>query len=335
MNGSGGMSRVMALKTLTAAMLFVLTSQAGAQEAHLPEKPRAQKAGVQHKISELTPTATFRLGGDPDWMAVTDDGIWVAISRLNRVVHLEAATNRAGTQVEAAEPCSGLVADFGSIWIPSCKEHKLIRVDARTGVRQAVIDAGPGDLEGGISSGAGSIWIVGSKESDLIRIDPVRNRVVAHIRLPPGSMNPVFAHGSLWVSSSRGGTLVRVDPHRNAVVSETTVGASPRFLTVGDGAVWVLNQGDGTIARVDAATGKRTALISGGIAGPGGEIAFGEGGVWATVFNFPITRVDSKSNQVTDQWLGRGGDSIRVGHNSIWLTDLKGGEVWRIPLPVR
>src|SRR3954452_2769217 len=132
------MTKTMALKALAAAMLLVSMSQAGAQGAHLSEKMGVQKAGVQHKLSELTPTTTFRLGGDPDWMAVTEDGIWVSISGLNRVVHLGAATNRAGTQVDVADPCSGLVAAFGSIWIPSCKEHKLIRADAKTGVREAV-----------------------------------------------------------------------------------------------------------------------------------------------------------------------------------------------------
>jgi virginiamycin B lyase len=315
------------------AMLLVHGWQAPAQGTHFPAKTGVQTPGVQHKMSDLAPAATIRVGGDPDWMAVTDDGVWVAISSLNRVVLLDAATNQTRLQVDVANPCSGLVADFGSLWIPSCGEHKVIRVDAKTGVRVAVVDAGPGDSEGGICSGAGSVWIVGSKESDLVRIDPKLNRVVAHIHLPPGSMNPVFANGSVWVSSNATGMLVRVDPRRNAVVSKTPVGPSPRFLTAGDGAVWVLNQGDGTIARVNTQTGKRTALISAGIPGLGGEIAFGNGAVWATVFGFPITRIDAKTKRVTAQWNGQGGDSIRVGHGSIWLTDLKGGTVWRIPMP--
>jgi virginiamycin B lyase len=326
------MSRTLAMMVV---MLVVQVWPASVQEAHFAAKTGVQMPGVQHKMSDLAPAATIRVGGDPDWMAVTDDGVWVAISSLNRVVHLDAATNQPTLQVGVADPCSGLVADFGSLWVPSCGEHKVIRLDAKTGVRLGVMDAGPGDSEGGICSGAGSVWIVGSKQSDLMRIDPELNRVVAHIHLPPGSMNPVFANGSVWVSSNTQGTLVRVDPRRNAAVSESPIGPSPRFLTVGDGAVWALNQGDGTIARVDAGTGKRTALIRAGIPGPGGEIAFGEGAVWATVFGFPITRIDAKTNEVTGQWNGPGGDSIRVGHGSIWLTDLKGGTLSRIHLPLQ
>jgi len=175
--------------------------------------------------------------------------------------------------------------------------------------------------------------MVVSKESDLVRINPSTNKVSATIRIPRGSFNPVFTQGSVWVSSNSGGTLVRVDPATNTVIGETPVGPGPRFLTVGAGSVWVLNQGNGTIARVDAETGKRTALIPAGIPGLGGEIAFGDGAVWATVFDFPITRIDATTNTVTSQWHGAGGDSIRVGHGSVWLTSLMGAKVWRLPVP--
>lgn len=304
-----------------------------AQQTKFPKKTGVQKPEVQHDIAELAPLATISVQGDPDWMALTYDAVWIASSSMNHVVRLDAATNEPGTIVTVAKPCSGLVVDFGSLWIPSCGDHTLVRSDAKTGTLQATIPAGPADSEGGICSGAGSVWIVGSKASDLLRIDPASNRVIAHIHLPPGSFNPAFANDSIWVSSNTGGTLVRVNPKTNTVRSETPVGPRPRFLTVGAGSVWVLNQGDGTIARVDAETGKRTALITAGIPGLGGEIAFGDDAVWTTVFNFPITRIDAKSNEVTGQWHGAGGDSIRVGHGSIWLTNLNGAKVWRLPIP--
>ncbi len=298
-----------------------------------PPKTGVQTPGVQHDISELSPVATFSVAGHPDWMAVSDGGVWVTSSIANHVVWLDAATNQPGTIVTVAKPCAGLAIGFGSLWIPSCGDHTVLRVDVKTGALQATIPAGPADSEGGIAVGAGSIWIVTSKESDLVRIDPERNAVSARIRIPPGSFNPIFANDSIWVSSNQGGTLVRVNPATNAVIGQTPVGPMPRFLTVGAGAIWVLNQGDGTIARVDASTGKRTALIAAGIPGFGGEIAFGEGAVWATVFDFPITRIDAETNAVTSQWHGAGGDSIRCGLGSIWLSSYTGAKVSRLPVP--
>jgi hypothetical protein len=64
-------------------------------------------------------------------MAVTRDEVWVASSSVNHVVRLDAKTNQPGTIVPA-----GLVVGFGSLWIPSCGDHTVVRVDAETGILQ-------------------------------------------------------------------------------------------------------------------------------------------------------------------------------------------------------
>ena len=108
------------------------------------------------------------------------------------------------------------------------------------------------------------------------------------------------------------------------------VGPKPRFLTAGAGSIWTLNQGDGTVTRVDAQSKKVTATIAVGIPGHGGDIAWGAGSIWATVFGVPLTAIDGKDQQVVRQWIGPGGDSLRFGHDSIWLTDYKQGTLSRI-----
>jgi virginiamycin B lyase len=298
-----------------------------------PKKTGVADPGVQHSMSELTPVASFPVSGHPDWMAVTDDSIWVSSSNVNHVVRLDVATNKSDIIIDIAKPCSGLAVGFGSLWIPSCGGHSLLRADVKTGAIQATIASSPADSEGGITTGAGSVWLVSSATSVLDRIDPETNTVTAHIALPKGSFNPIFAGDSVWVASNDGNSLVRVDPATNKVTGSTPIGPKPRFLTVGEGSVWVLNQGDGSISRVDAASGKLVATIAAGIPGEGGEIAFGGGSVWATVFGFPITRIDPATNKVTGQWKGEGGDSIRFAHQSLWLTFLLGAKVWRLTMP--
>jgi streptogramin lyase len=304
-----------------------------AQQPKFPPKTGVVTPGIQHGIEELPQLATFIVKGHPDWLAVTDDAVWVASSNVNHVVRLDAATNQPGTIVTIAQPCSGMATGFGSLWIPSCGDRTLIRADAKTGAIQGTIPAGPADSEGGIATGAGSVWLVTSKAGELDRIDPATNSIVAKITIPAGSFNPVFANDSIWVSSNQGNVLVRVNPATNTVTGSTPIGPMPRFLTVGAGSVWVLNQGDGSISRVDAVTGKLVATIPAGIPGFGGEIAFGAGTVWATVFKFPITMIDPATNTVVGQWHGAGGDSIRYGHGSLWLTSYSGEKVWRLPVP--
>jgi virginiamycin B lyase len=315
------------------SLAAVTPSLLAGQSSEYPPKTGVQETRARHEMTELVPLTTFRVEGRPDWMAVTQSAVWVASSNVNHVVRLDAKTNRPGKIVTVAQPCAGLAVGFGSLWIPSCGDHKVVRVDAATGKLQAKVAAGPADDEGGIAVGAGSVWLVTSKEGDLVRIDPATNAVKVHVRIPAGSFNPVFANGFLWITSNANNTLVRVDPGTNRVNGESTVGPRPRFLTAGAGSLWVLNQGDGTIARIDSSNGKRTALIAAGIPGEGGEITFGAGAVWATVIGYPITRIAPETNTVVGQWHGSGGDSIRIGHGSLWLTDLKGAKVWRLPLP--
>jgi virginiamycin B lyase len=132
------------------------------------------------------------------------------------------------------------------------------------------------------------------------------------------------------VTSSEHSVVARIDPIANQVIAQIPVGRNPRFATAGAHALWTLNQGDGTISRVNTSTAKVVATIPAGLPGPGGEIAFGFGSVWVTVVGIPVTRIDSAGNKVIRQWHGAGGDSIRAGLGSVWLTSLKAGVVWRV-----
>jgi virginiamycin B lyase len=281
-------------------------------------------------MTDVHPVATFPVEGQPDWMVVTEDAVWVTSSNVNHVVRLDAATNKPDLIVNIDKPCSGLAAGFGSIWVPSCGAHNLVRVDPKTGKIQAEIPAGPADSEGGITVGAGSVWLATDKRGLLARVDPQTNKVVAQIMIPSGSYAPAFANGAVWITSTEHDVLTRVDAKSNRVVISIPIGPQPRFLTVGAGSVWTLNQGDGTISRVDAKSSKLLVDIQVGIPGTGGEIAFGEGSVWATVFQIPMSRIDPLTNAVVRQWTGAGGDSIRVGHGSIWLSDFAHSVIWRL-----
>jgi YVTN family beta-propeller protein len=310
---------------------FIVCDPGGEQtKSSHPRQSGVTTPGVQRSMADLHPEAIFAVAGKPDWLVVTSDAVWVTSSNVNHVVRLDPVTNRTSLIVNIARPCSGLASGFGSVWVPSCGAHALLRVDSKTGHIVGRIPAGPADSEGGITTDDGSVWIATSKKGLLARIDPETNKVVATVKIPSGSYVPAFAEGSVWITSTEHNLLTRVDPQSNRVIASIPVGPQPRFLTVGAGSVWTLNQEDGTISRVDIATNRLAATIPAGIAGEGGEIAFGEGSIWATLFGFPISRIDPASNRVVQQWVGKGGDSIRIGHGSVWLSNLAQGTVWRL-----
>jgi virginiamycin B lyase len=298
---------------------------------HGPPRPGVTTPGVKREIASITPATVFDTGGTPDWQVVTDDAVWVANGPLGSIHRLDPKSGEIAATVPVGKrPCSGLAAGFGSIWVPSCGDKVLTRVDAKTNTVAATIGAPPAESEGGIAVSDDAVWLVTDKEGKLSRIDPKTNTVVKQIDIPAGSASVIYGDGAIWITTPAKALLTRVDPVGNRVTDSIDVGPGPRFETFGAGSVWTLNQGDGTVSRVDTKSRKVVATIEAGIPGNGGEIAFGFGHVWATVFQIPITEIDPQTNKVVRQWTGDGGDSIRVAHGSIWLSNLRQHNVWRI-----
>ena len=240
-----------------------------------------------HQMSGLLPQSTFTVKGHPDWMVVAPDSAWVTSSADNVVTQLNATDNELGATVQVSQPCSGLAVAFNSLWIPSCGQHTLVRADLTTGEIQATIPIGPANSEGGITAGAGSIWLMTDTSGKLSRIDPTTNTVIATIATPSGSFCPLFADGFIWITSTKNNLLSKVDPATNKTILQIPVGKNPRFLTYGADSIWTLNQGDGTVTRVSTKTDQRLTDIAANIPGPGGEITFGFGSVWATIAKNP------------------------------------------------
>ena len=280
-------------------------------------------------MKKLTPDAVYTIGGAPDWMAI-DDETWVSNGPKNMVARMDPKSTTFVTVPVGKEPCSGLAAGFGSLWVPNCGDSTITRVGLKDGKVQATFPLTIADSEGGVAVGAGSFWILTDTHGTLARVDPDTNKVVAEIYVPPGSFAVAFGEGAIWVTSTERSVVTRVNQYTNLVEASIPVGPKPRFITVGEGGVWTLNQGDGSVSRIDPKTNKVSATIDVGVPGGGGEISAGEGSVWVTAMEYPLTRIDPSTNRVVQQFAGDGGDSVRAGHGWVWLTHLRTGLVWRL-----
>jgi len=328
---------LLALILTFASLMYVIAQDpppppdaAKKQRTKRPPPPGVSTPGVRREMSAITPAAVFKTEGNPDWQVATEDAEWVSNAPKNTLHRLDVKTNTVTAVITVGRrPCSGLAAGFGSVWVPNCGDKTVSRVDIQTNQVVATIAASPAASEGGIAASPEAVWLVTDAKGVLSRIDPVSNAVVAEVAVPPNSAGVTYGEGAVWVTTPESNKLTGVDPKTNTVIHSAEVGAKPRFVTTGAGSVWTLNQGDGTVSRVDAKTGKLIVNIEAGLTGGGGELAFGEGHVWATLFEIPITEIDPATNTVIKQWFGPGGDSIRVAHGSIWLSNLKDGNVWR------
>ncbi len=299
-------------------------------QAARPKRPGVSTPGVKIPITRLKPDHVFDVPGVPDWLAI-DAHVWVSNYPKNSVTRIDPVANKIVETITVGKnPCSGLAAGLGSLWVPNCGDSTITRLNLKDGKAEATLPFGVPDSEGGLAVGAGSLWVMIDKKGTLARVDPATNKIVAEIYVAPGSYAVAFGEDAVWVTSTDKNLVTRVNARTNVVEMTIPVGPKPRFLTTGEGSVWTINQGDGSVSRIDAKTNKVVATIECGIPGGGGEISVGDGSVWVTSFEFPITRIDAGTNKVVQQFEGPGGDAIRFGHGSVWLSNLRAANVWRI-----
>jgi virginiamycin B lyase len=312
-------------------LLFMLVTNGtiAAQSAKIP-KPGVK--GVQAPFASLKSSTTLKIGRTADWVLVTNDAVWVAGTKPYSVQRIDPINDRIVAKVVLpGEACSGLAFGFGSLWIPVCgKKPSLVRVDVHENAVIATLPVPAVEAEGGITTSTDSVWLLTDKNGTLSRINPSTNSVRQKVSIPPDSYNPIFSNGIVWVTGVERGVLTAVDASTGSVLDSVPVGSKPRFLTAGGGSIWTLNQGDGTVSRVDENSRRVIATVQLGIPGTGGDIGYGADSIWLTVFDVPLTRVDATTNRVVKQWIGKGGDSLRFGFDSLWITDYKKGLLSRI-----
>jgi virginiamycin B lyase len=289
---------------------------------------------VRRPIGELTSTAVIHLGKTADWVAVTEDFVWVGSTGPNAVHKIDPRSNQEVATVHLpGEPCAGLAIGFGSLWIPLCAKHKaLAKVDLQTNKLMRIFKIGVAGAESGITTGADSVWLMIDKHGSLARIDPATGRVLRTDRIPAGSYNPLYSDGQIWVTRASGSEITDVDANTGQILARVPTGPGPRFLTAGAGAIWSLNQGDGSLSRIDSRTKQATATIALGIPGHGGDLTYAAGMVWITFAKVPLSLFDASTTALRCQWVGAGGDSLGISHGAIWLTDYHAGTVARIEI---
>jgi streptogramin lyase len=309
-----------------AALIFFPTARVHGADA-IPSSER-------RKIEELNRTVVIHLGKTADWVSITPDAVWVGSTGPFAVHRIDPKTNRRVATVRLpGEPCAGLASGFGSLWIPLCGARPLLaKVDLESNRLIRVFKTGPAAAEGGIATSPDSVWLVTDKQGSLARIDPDTGKVREITHLPAGSFNPLYSDGQIWVTRADGSEVTSVDASTGTLLATIPTGPGPRFQTAGAGAVWSLNQGDGSVTRIDTGTRQVTHTTALNIPGKGGDISFGDGMIWASVWKVPLSLVDGTSAALLCQWVGPGGDSLGIGHGAIWLTDYHAGTISRIEL---
>ena len=318
-------------------LLFAACQNAVESPSPSPTSTSDPLAAVRRHVAELRDVpgfAEFLVSGAPDWSAVADDAVWIGNEPSQRLQRLDPGSNSFTNFARGFGPCNGLAVGFGSLWSADCEGSRMIRVSLATGAIEAEIPSQIGSGgEGLTAAGEGFVWFIGTPGT-LVIVDPATN-TTSTMEVPVGAVAATVGFGAVWLSDQGEQNVLRIDPVARTITATIEIGGTPRFLVAGEGAVWVLNQANGTVARIDPATNTVTATIVADSPGQGGCIAVGSGAVWTTTFDRPLTRIDAATNEVTAQYMGgQSGDCVAVGFDSVWLSNLRLGSVWRIPLPL-
>jgi virginiamycin B lyase len=286
--------------------------------------------GVQIPIASLKTEAEIAVA--PAWMGVSDV-LLIPNTEQGTLDRVDPKTNKITTPVPGVtKACGGAVTAFGSLWVPSCADQSLVRIDSKKWEATAKIATGVGTAPLALAATTDSVWIFSDDRTTLSRVDPDQNQVVAEIRLPAGCTGLAFGETSLWAACPDEGRVLRINPLTNLVEKRIEVSPRPRALAIGENSVWVLCQKDGQVDRIDPKTNKVSKSIELGVPGAMGGIAVGLGSVWVTLDGFPLTRIDPQpeKEKVVQQFWGPGGGAIQIGVNAVWLSNLQRGTLWRL-----
>jgi virginiamycin B lyase len=278
--------------------------------------------------------------GRPDFITASGNYAWVIDDGNSRIRKITVKNSKPLLTVTIPVACAAPVIAFNAVWVLSCAERKLYKIDMNTGRILAKIATGVADPNGEMSlaAGNGSLWMLSDSSGVLTRINPDTDTVQARVKVNRFSYCAGFGYGAVWVTSSGESTVQKVDVKTNTVVATIPVGKNPRFLSVGERGVWTLNQGDGTVTRIDAATNKVIATIAANAKGPGGDIAEDGSKVWivSTNKNRPVQTIDAASNKIETIYSQANGDgkemrvdgAVRASGRFIWISGLYYQKVW-------
>lgn len=206
-------------------------------------------------------------------IAATDNGVWVASARTDRLIRVD-LDRMLVTEIRTALAGAGddiypyaVVATADAIWVANHHAGTIARVDPRT---NALVDSVRWGEPGGggpthLATDGSRVWVTSVRTMDLTEIDPATNQIVNRFDLAPaGSCGGLTADSTaVWVASGFDRPFPCWQPEHWGVshldrttgaVTRIDVGARPADVKIAFGSVWVLTDEPTTeLLRLDPA----------------------------------------------------------------------------------
>jgi YVTN family beta-propeller protein len=282
----------------------------------------------------------MEVGENPDFIATYQDKAWIIDDHQNRILKISSDNKAPLLTIPVPNACTAPIVGFNAVWVMSCSEEKLYKIDLLNGRILAKISTGIADKNGEMSLaiGDGSVWLLSDSTGTLSRINPETNSVQKRITVKSYSYCAAFGHNSIWVTNYLNNSVQRINTKTNSVIATIPVGVRPRFLTTGEHGVWILNQGDGTVSKIDPSLNKVTASIEAKAVGGGGDITAGSGKVWVISTNNerPVQIINQLTDKIETIYLQKPPNektfkvdgAVRLSENFVWISGYYSKTIW-------
>jgi hypothetical protein len=233
--------------------------------------------------------------------------------------------------IRFTSPPTGLAAEPGSLWVSVAADDTLLRLDARTGRRLALIDVHRADrraLGGGTLAASGNkLWIaapvhvdgdpsIGNASGWIGRIDTrTRKLRITQVYGDPPSQVAVGPAG-VWVTGGR--TVRRVNVTSGDIVGTVRLPAYLGAVAVGASAVWVDEPNMGRLIEIDPRTLRVRGSVKIGPSTLGSSLTVVGHVVWAAT-NDGVVSVDQRSRRVGAVLRIPGAHAVRFDGSRLWV----------------
>lgn len=294
----------------------------------------SQQKKIKEIVIDSVALKTLTIKGYPDFLATDEDDMWIL--NENRLEKFTVDKDTPVLTVAVPAACGAMIVYQQSVWVASCRDETIYRIDKRNGKILAVIHTGIADRNGEISlaAGAGSVWVLSNNEGILTRVDSKTNAIKATIKVLADSYCAMFGYNAVWITNTGNHSVQRIDPATNKVKATIPTGQKPRFLAVGEKGTWTLNQQDGSVTHIDPKTNKVKATVDTKVPFTGGDIATGGGYVWvrSTKERF-LQTINPANNQVVAVYTPvAGSGAVRISKHYVWVTAHDVNKLWILPL---
>jgi hypothetical protein len=301
--------------------LALATACGGSGDEAAPSAPSTGPSLTASPVTAVPPVQAtallqkrFTIDGGPDYLAVTNDAVWVKADD-GRVHRIDPASNRITAVVRVGTTlCQGLGSTGDAVW--ACDDAGVARIDSRTGRITARAAVGHLGEPQKFPLAQGRIWLLAGDNGTLLGLDPVTGDVVKRVPLGRRCTSVGAAGSSVWVTCRNEGLVLQVDPIAGAVRGDGTHLEAPESIS-GAGDTLVVAYRDG-VARLDPATGAVLGAVH--VSTEFGSVLATAEGVWVRAKpNFlreldPVTLALRRDVQSPEAIAG----SAAVGFGSVW-----------------